>query len=445
MASITLIPTELLHLIAKNLRSRDLHSLRRTCHNLNAKLRELHLDAIYHTQRIFLVPVFLQNLIKFSKRRSARHNGRTRELKICLQMPYLSPVPLEYSSKQHFDLFKTIFSIFWNVRTVSFENSPRRDPSYQELNFLYPTLGIKRGVLPSAVIRNLQMGWMYLSAEGRGVDNWIWSDTLESMALAGFTNITTIGFRNNYGVQGINISQFDRMSSDSLSLLKSGFPSLRRLELYVNFNNCNDNPCAGFRIWLENIGQKLEELSLSNTGNVYWAREHHMLFLPTSVGLPKLQRLEIDLMTLDVSNLQSSLRHSRGLRILKISGCWFRGTSTSRLSTFQLLKFACEELRNLRKFELQLLHDYVGSGNVLHHSSKPSSMLLEVDGYWASEDCTARLTRLSDDGVAILDDINAEIRRRPDLLDEERAHIFWESVSKRDFSIESSDESDDSS
>ncbi|KAK6496122.1 hypothetical protein TWF481_002145 [Arthrobotrys musiformis] len=471
MVLITEIPTELIHLVAKELRNQDLRSLRRTCQNLNAKLRELHLDSIYRTQRIFMVPVYLENFIKFSKSRSAQTTrARARELNICFQMPYLSPVPLEYrsdpgvaslsvaglqhvrdvekmcGSRQHIELLKTIFSIFKNVRTLSFENSPKKGPSYLELSFLYPSLGLKRGVKPSSIVQSLHMGWMYLSAQGRGVENWIWSDTLESMASTGLGGITAIGFRNNYGMQGINISQFDKVSADTLLVLKSGLPNLRRLELYVNFNNCNDNPCTGFGQWLESIGHQLEDLSLSNTGNVFWARPHQTLYLPTAVGLPKLRRLRVELMTLDVINLQDSLRNSLGLEVLRISGCWFHGISTGQLSAFQLLKFACENLRNLRKFELQLLHDYLGFGSVAGGNPEPSSMLLEVDGYWGSDGaCTARVTRSSDSGVAILDDISSEIRRRPELSDDERAEAFWKSVLGSDYLLESSDESERSS
>ncbi|KAF3138186.1 hypothetical protein TWF703_004715 [Orbilia oligospora] len=468
MAPITSIPMELLYIIAEKLKSHDIRSLRQTCHNLNAKLREFHYDALYHTQRIFIVPSFLENFIKVAKGRGARHTNRTRELTICLQMPYLSLFRRKYisyagtasipfkelrdaqeanrtcSSPQQLELLNTIFSIFQNLRTVTFDNSPKMVPNYLELSLLYPKLRMQEDVLPLDRVRQPHIGWTNLVDEAHDADNWIWSGTLEAIASAEQSNITTIGFRNRSGATGIRISQFDRMPPSQMVLLKSSFTKLRRLELYVSLDGCYDDPCRGFGEWLENIGHQVEELYLSGTGNVYWAKEHRKLFLPTSVGLPKLTKLGIDLITLDVDNLQSFLRHSPGLKVLRMSGCWFQGTPTRRVSTFKLLKFACEELQNLCEFELQLFHsDTNDAGTRTYMAPELNALFLEVHGFWILEKtCVARLTRSEDDGVAVLDDIAAEIRRHPDMVDDERARVFWDSISERDFQGGSSDEFD---
>ncbi|KAF3217629.1 hypothetical protein TWF679_001832 [Orbilia oligospora] len=470
MAPITSMPTELLYIIAKKLRSRDICSLRQTCHSLNAKLREFHYDTLYHTQRIFMVPVFIENFIKLTEDRDAEHTNRTRELIICLQIPYIPFVPSEYtpnagissipstglqhaqdvnsmcSSRQQFEYLKTLFSIFQNVRTVTFENTPKKAATDREMGLLYPKLRME-DFLPLESVRKPNMVWIFLADEARDADNWVWSDTLEAIASAEQSNITTVGFGNRYGEKGIHISQFDRMPPSHMVLLKPGFTKLRRLELYVNFDDCNDDPCRGFGRWLENIGHQVEELYLSGTGNVYWVKEHRKLFLPTSIGLPKLTKLDMDLLTLDVDNLQSFLLHSPGLKILRISGCWFQGTPTRSVSTFKLLKFAYEKLRNLREFGLQLLcmyDDNMDVGIFIYKKFELQSFFLKVYGYWNLEEtCTARLTRSKDDRVVVIDDIAAEIRRHPDMVDDERARVFWDSVLERDFQPEDSDEYDD--
>ncbi|KAK6342156.1 hypothetical protein TWF730_001635 [Orbilia blumenaviensis] len=470
MTSISSIPPELLLLVAEDLENHDLLSLRRACRDLNAKLRDLHLNAVYHTQRIYLVPGFLENLIAFSTEPSAQ-NTRAHELRICFQMPYLGSVPDEHVYKSHpgvanlptaglnhvtavermcdsgqqFEFFNVLFSIFQNVRTISFESAPKRRPSYFDLSLLYPLLGIKAGERPSAAVRGIQMGWRYLYVEGRGVDNWIWADTIESVAAAGLHSITMLGFENNYRVQGINITQFNGISNDILLQLRAGFSSLRRLELYINFNNCRDNPCIGFCQWLENIGHQLEELSLSNTGDAFWMKIHQMLFLPTSIGLPRLKKFEVELMTLDANNLKAFLNLCKGISVLSITGCWFHGSSTGRLSTYRVLKYISEGLPKLRKFDFQILYGYLGWSTTF--DGDPPAMLLEVDGDWASEKtCSARLTRTRDNAVADVDDIKAQLHARPDLGDNDQADIFWESILMRDFVEPSWDESlDDAS
>ncbi|KAK6330678.1 hypothetical protein TWF718_002875 [Orbilia javanica] len=454
MASITSMPMEILDLIAKNLRTRDLGSLRRTCHNLNARLRELHLDAIYHTQRIFMAPLFLKGLINVTKKRNPRDNDRVRVLELsCPESQHVEDINrmlrLSLGNKtdtfrQNVDYLKPIFSIFRNIRTVDFLNRLKKEPSPFEFRVLLLSLETEhqQGVQTSSITHGYKLGCKLLD---EAVRIRIWWDALESIASAGVGCITTFGFRNQYPGTAISVSLFDEISVDVMSLLKPGFPHLRQLELYICFDGRDDNPCTGFCQFLEKIGHQLEELFLSGVRNI-WGKRRQILFLPTALGLPKLKTLEVQLATFEISNLVGFLQHSRTLSVLKLSGCWFRGTPTAQLSTFKLLKFACDELRDLRRFELQLLYYTNVAWSVSHGTSLPTTLNFEIDGYWSSEEtCTGRVTRLSDYGVAMLDDIYVEIKRRPDLSDEERASIFWNSIFNRDFYIESSDESDDSS
>ncbi|KAK6347491.1 hypothetical protein TWF718_005332 [Orbilia javanica] len=464
MAPINLLPFEILQLISEDLEKDEILSLRLACQDLNAKLQEPHLDAIYRTQRILMVPAFLKSLIEYLKDPSAP-NLRARELRVCFRTPYSDRDPREYhrsenprqaehgrtisvratcASAQQFDFLKIIFSTFPRVRTISFEYKPQKELScfeysllYRERDQLHPLIRPTPGRKPSLRARQYVTDRMALNKLYD--QDLILLDVVESIAAAR-SNINTISFSNTLGERGIRMSSFD-LHPKRLLQLRFGFKNLRRLDLYLSFDR-EGSACRGFGLFLDNIGSQLEELSLFNTGDMFWLKERRVLILPTSVGLPKLKRLEISCMTLHVGNLKSFLSHCQnGLETLTIIGCWFRRYNLERASAFLLLRYAAESLRSLREFELQIMYGYDAWGPD-YHTHSPPAMVLRVNGDWSSEDtCRTRFTRTSDGFVATLDDIASKIRENSGLDDNEQSDIFWDSIKTLDFTRDESSNS----
>ncbi|KAK6522339.1 hypothetical protein TWF281_002905 [Arthrobotrys megalospora] len=342
-------------------------------------------------------------------------------------------------SKQQLELLKTILLTFPNIRTISFENTLQEGLSCFELSLLYPSLGFMPGKKGMASFRKAALDWM--AVHNRYEPDWIWQDVLKSVTTAGLTNIKTLGFNNHLEEPGIRISSFS-LPSEQLLKFKSGFPNLRRLDLYLNFDQSYNDPCTGFCQWLESIGSQLEELFLSNTGDMFRLRENRVLMLPTSTGLPRLKRLEMVYMTLTVDNFTNFLNHSRdALDTLLLPRCWLYGSSTSRPNTFMLLKYVAEALHSLRHFGSQI--PYGDLSYDISYDYDPPSMFLEVNGDWASADtCEARLTR-TDGAVAVLNDIASKLQENLELDDKDRADLFWKSILAQDFVTEESEELSD--
>ncbi|KAK6542939.1 hypothetical protein TWF694_006877 [Orbilia ellipsospora] len=423
--SLSALPMELLEAISEGLDEDDLLVLRMTCSALNTKLHELHLNSIYNTRRLFLVPTSVENLLKVSK---STMNTRVRQIVISsgtpFEFPFIDPddmdeknyalalkiweemrndevaLMMETDSRRltEFDetgsLLYLAFSNLPNLRKISFErsagshgdmNSRFMRVKRSEINLFFPGAGLSPG---HHMVRGLNgEGIFTLGWEQYGDSKFVCT-ILHSAMLAGLPHLEAISDRP--GSRGIPLRWFD-VSPKKLAAYRESFPNLRTLELVINFDK-ETNAGGGimpyqtdrwnklFCQWLEVVGSKLELLKLNLFEQSGPADIPFLLSAET--GLPNLKSIVMEKAVIDLEDITKFLACCKNnLESLRFADCLFRDPNDD---WFQLLQYLKQETPKLQSFAFTLFFEYDAYKRIKDVPFVlPSSFV--VQGPWESE------------------------------------------------------------
>ncbi|KAK6542421.1 hypothetical protein TWF694_006376 [Orbilia ellipsospora] len=432
MASITTLPLELINALSIYLNQDDLLSLRITCKNLDAKVKDSHLDAIFHYRRVFLVPASLENLIRIS--RHPTMNQRVRHIQLTTFCPYrlfddysmedlrtLNPPNdfdgdfldsigiLNRSSRDHLQdleyfeeggediaLLTLAFSNLPNIQKIEIggiANAKRPSSEYQahaltrsEFNILFPSMGMKPGSqLPKGLSRVHASQMSELdSARLR-----LWRIAMFAAISAPLTKL------QNIKGPGHGIMPFWFISPPSrLIPYRTSFPKLRILDItVVGLTGMNSYCNTSLLKWLEAVWTNLENLKISNlldySGSI---NIHHSISydttLPTFDTPTKLKRLALHELCLNREALQATLTDCRNtLEFLRLENCKLnRGDPDIKTTWFKFLKFLRRECVAIRELVLVVNYTTCDEGGHMIPSR------LESKGKLGSEESSCEVT-----------------------------------------------------
>ncbi|KAF3903582.1 hypothetical protein AA313_de0203190 [Arthrobotrys entomopaga] len=424
--ALTLIPMELLEEISKDLDEDDLLALRMTCSTLDAKLHELHLDSIYRTRRVFLVPTSVNNLLEISK---STMNTRVREIVISsgtpFEFPYINPEDLDEKSYElalnvweemrkeeveqmvniesrrlsEFDeagpLLCLAFSNLPNIRHIWFEREvgSKSETEFHyaklkrsEINLFFPGAGLSPG---SEMIRSGEGKTLFKPAWDRyGDDPKFVCTVLHAAMLAGLRHLESIIDRP--GTKGIPLKWFN-LPPKRLAAYHESFPNIRVLELVINYDK---EPSAGggimpwvterlnqaFCQWLGAFASKLERLELEIFEQIGPA---NMPFLVSEgIGMPNLKSFVLRKAVINFDDIIKFLDSCKqNMEVLKFADCLFDNPNEDWFRLLQYLKRETTKLRNfaMTSFDKADVYKWIKDVPFVIPSS------ITVEGLWCSE------------------------------------------------------------
>ncbi|KAK6510272.1 hypothetical protein TWF481_004989 [Arthrobotrys musiformis] len=415
MATLISLPLEIFYQLSEVKCFRDsLLNLRLTCRTLNTQLCDIHLDKLYHTQNIFLSPVFLQNFLDISRDTSAPHL-RARRFTISTYIPKLKKVggafegevqygpadgirflsadsevqlrPKEVRDlirmecdtydhtmairqirdgrhRQPTDLLASLFSLFPRLESIAVVEDdwyPLFLSSF-EFNIFYPSLDFGPLSPPSAGLKKYASNWMI---EVTDISSTWWM-VLHSLQLFDSTKIksVTMGDIRDGGYGAIDLDTSMSLPSRGDSTL-----NIRELDIITEPTPYTDEVCDKFGKWLGIIGSRLEYLNLD-------LNAPEKFFLPTSLKLSNLKSLRLANAIVDFDNVKALLKHSRlTLQNLRIDKFKFDGGDSEML--FQFTKYSRRTLSNLKFLFMDIETQSDSNGFAVHisaHGWGPSSI-----------------------------------------------------------------------
>ncbi|KAK6338546.1 hypothetical protein TWF730_002609 [Orbilia blumenaviensis] len=391
MASLAALPPEIFYHTAEIADIKDsLLNLRLTCKVLNAKLRSMHFDQLYHTQRIIFTPLFLKRLIAISQNPSAPHL-RARHLAIDVKTPCVSKIekmqkfdntsfglelrPVGAEEEEAFktmeclaydhttsvrdisngryplpvELLASVLSVFPHLKSISFYRVRHSSSGFSpfEFDLIYPGLGFRPGKYPSRKLQRIAQEWMEWSMPSEFSK--LWWCLFRALQLIGPSGIQTVTIDETVrrvvsvsfteGLELLNREIASRENSRSVL-------DLRRLDITPHASHFEEADSGSLCRWLGSIGTQLTYLRLDFN---YTDR----FMLPISLKLPNLKGLEIEPGVLNFDNFMTFLGNlTAPLQTLILTAVSFPGWKKGVY--FDLIQYVRQQFDKLRLFLLDL-------------------------------------------------------------------------------------------
>ncbi|KAK6342316.1 hypothetical protein TWF718_007719 [Orbilia javanica] len=382
--------------LSKELDEDDLLALRMTCKELNFKVKELHLDALYSTRTVYFIPVSLENLLKVAKHPSGI-NKRVRSLRICPTSPYINPerevrrkleeqaknekpgsygiMPAslvlkmyeqsksEWPGVQHmhkWDLVPNMLTLafmnFPNIQSIEFEWRRNHRVTRSEFALLYPTVGLGPGqrliseLVNAMTVYSIPLEYKHVA---------YWNYTMNAAVTAGISTLEKISDSGLFS-DGIPLAWFTTPPLQ-LQRMQTTLSNLRVLHVSYTEHDRRTRtlplpPPGGppppvptgrrnFCKWIESMAGTIEKLrleDLSSSANRY----ADGCPLP---ALPRLKNVELAGMSLKVEALKAFIEPCKDkLRDIFLSQCMLENPKEE---WFEILK-VIRECNGLSKFQI---------------------------------------------------------------------------------------------
>ncbi|KAK6496123.1 hypothetical protein TWF481_002146 [Arthrobotrys musiformis] len=388
MSPIYALPLEILYAIADmGLDEDDLLSLRLVSKILNFRVHDVHLNVVFQTRYVYLVPDSLKNLLNVAKHISQANlrvrrlvissletyafntlddpaseflemATNTEEFQILRQMYHTSLSFTEDTSRmrrkrEHVSYLIFALYRFPFLKEIIFQNGEKHVQIPRSVvNLFHPSLGFKPGRrIPESEHRVIARFFGSEAPLETLERTNIWREVIDAISVAGLRRVQKIGRTNLLG-SGVSFASTFSLSPQQMEKYQRSFSNLRKLHLQISvdcyrpeYNERNGHFCN----WLDMLGTQLRELTIVKS--VGYGPKQAILF-PNAIGLPKLQRLHLFDIKLEYGNFREFLRHSeKTLKNVYMEGCKFEDHCEE---SCKFLKYANLYLPALQDFQIDV-------------------------------------------------------------------------------------------
>ncbi|KAF3930126.1 hypothetical protein ABW19_dt0207521 [Dactylella cylindrospora] len=392
METLTALPFELTSEISSYLEDQDdFLALRMTCKNLNAKLKEVHLNSIYRCRVVRYHPVSLQNLIKISQHPSGM-NLRVKKLIITTDSIIITgkfksnlssyqawkdswvipeggthwreflesltspsePIPQSehYVKSKAVELALSVaFANLPNVEFMECPNYPINLMTRSDFNLFLPSYGLGPGThfkdAKQDLPKSIQAGTPL-------------NTSMDYQAPEVFEKSLLMGMRHKLGLRSLKCScsmvgtplSWFQYSDEEMLQFQTAFGNIRTLEIRLESTTFIDHAHAKhaqrvgkFFQWVEAVGGKAEELAISktfppeNADSLYFPDD---VSIPQDLKVPNLRSLILRDFALDMNDLKSFLKRNPQLDELLILSCYFGYLREGELELTEWMRDNCQ-------------------------------------------------------------------------------------------------------